>query len=66
MTSPPGGGSEYIADYEHQAYQRGQKEGDELIKQMRERVPQVVEAIKKGIQTYEDVDEGNAIFGVQA
>ncbi|MER7013380.1 PPE domain-containing protein [Saccharopolyspora sp. NPDC000359] len=26
MTSPPSGGNEYIADYEHQAYQQGKKE----------------------------------------
>ncbi|KAA5832491.1 hypothetical protein F1721_15910 [Saccharopolyspora hirsuta] len=39
---------------------------EEMIRQMRERVPQVIEAIKKGIQTYQDVDEGNANFGVQA
>lgn len=32
----------------------------ELIMQMQERLPQVIEAIKKGIQAYQEVDEGNA------
>ncbi|MDA3643577.1 hypothetical protein LZ318_08830 [Saccharopolyspora indica] len=32
----------------------------EMIKQMQDRVPQVIEAIKKGIQLYQEVDEGNA------
>lgn len=36
---------------------------EESLKQMRECVPQVIEAIKKGIQTYQDVDEGNVSFG---
>ncbi|MGW5646414.1 hypothetical protein ACWEV3_27235 [Saccharopolyspora sp. NPDC003752] len=38
---------------------------EELILQMQERVPQVIEAIKKGIQLYREVDEGNANYGVQ-
>ncbi|MER6988723.1 hypothetical protein ABT337_20740 [Saccharopolyspora hirsuta] len=32
----------------------------EMIKQMQDRIPQVIEAIKKGIQSYREVDEGNA------
>lgn len=32
----------------------------EMIKQMQDRVPLVIEAINKGIQLYREVDEGNA------
>ncbi len=33
---------------------------EELITKLQEQVPQVVEAIRKGIEDYQDVDEGNA------
>ncbi|MER7013382.1 hypothetical protein ABT324_18345 [Saccharopolyspora sp. NPDC000359] len=38
----------------------------EMITHLQERIPQLIEAIKKGIQLYQEVDEGNANFGVQA
>lgn len=38
-----------------------------MVKQIRERAPQVVEALKKGIALYQETDEGNASqFGRQA
>ncbi|MGI8307686.1 hypothetical protein [Saccharopolyspora hattusasensis] len=40
---------------------------EELVLQFEQRFPQVLEAIKKGIRLYQDLDEGNAGFrGVQA
>ncbi|WP_394378448.1 hypothetical protein [Saccharopolyspora spinosa] len=37
---------------------------EEMLVQMHERVPQVIEAIKKGVRTYREIDEGNTEFGV--
>ncbi|WP_093146578.1 hypothetical protein [Saccharopolyspora antimicrobica] len=55
-----------ISDFNKQVAAGGDgRSYEELLRQMRERMPQVIEAIKKGIQTYQDVDEGNAGFGVQ-
>ncbi|TDD49186.1 hypothetical protein [Saccharopolyspora elongata] len=50
-----------IADFNEQVVAGGDgRSYEELILQMKERVPQVIEAIKKGIQSYREVDEGNA------
>jgi hypothetical protein len=38
----------------------------EMVTQIQQRAPQVVEAIQKGIQLYQEVDQGNSHFGVQA
>ncbi|GAB3294479.1 hypothetical protein [Parasphingorhabdus pacifica] len=38
---------------------------EELINQLQERVPKVIDAIRKGIALYQEVDEGNSNFGVQ-
>ncbi|CAM00316.1 hypothetical protein A8924_1377 [Saccharopolyspora erythraea NRRL 2338] len=38
---------------------------EEMLRQIRERVPLVIESIRRGIQLYQEVDEGNANFGVQ-
>ncbi|MER7081704.1 hypothetical protein SAMN02982929_02844 [Saccharopolyspora kobensis] len=54
-------GGKAIAEFNKQVAAGGDgKSYQELILQMKERVPEVIEAIKKGIQLYQDVDEGNA------
>jgi hypothetical protein len=50
-----------IADFNMQVAAGGDgRSYEELITQLQERVPQVIEAIRKGMQLYQDVDEGNA------
>ncbi|GAA4855384.1 MULTISPECIES: hypothetical protein [Saccharopolyspora] len=40
---------------------------EEMLRQLRSRVPEVVEAIRKGIELYQEVDDGNSRrFDVQA
>ncbi|QUH00242.1 hypothetical protein HUO13_04940 [Saccharopolyspora erythraea] len=55
-----------IAEFNNQVVGGGDgRSYEDMLKQTRERVPQVIEAIRKGIQLYQDVDEGNRNFGVQ-
>jgi DNA-binding ferritin-like protein len=57
-----------IAEFNKQVAAGGDgRSYQEMIKQMQERMPQVIEAIKKGIRAYQEVDEGNAAgFGGRA
>lgn len=60
--SPAG---EAISDFNQQVAVGGDgRSYEEMVVQMHERVPQVIDAIKKGIQTYREIDEGNANLGV--
>ncbi|MFI0469364.1 hypothetical protein ACH347_35275 [Saccharopolyspora sp. 5N102] len=50
-----------IAEFNQQVAAGGDgRSYQEMINQMQDRMPQVIEAIKKGIQSYQEVDEGNA------
>jgi hypothetical protein len=69
MATPlgPSPAGQAIAEFNQQVAAGGDgRSYEEMIKQLVERAPQVVDAIKKGIQRYQETDEGNAKFGVQA
>ncbi|MGI8309624.1 hypothetical protein [Saccharopolyspora hattusasensis] len=56
-----------IADFNQQvAAGADGRSYEEMLLRYQEQVPHVIEAIKKGIQLYQEVDEGNAGFGGQA
>ncbi|RCW45320.1 hypothetical protein DFQ14_103291 [Halopolyspora algeriensis] len=49
-----------IADFNQQVAAGGEGSFEEAILQSSKQVPQVIEAIKKGIALYQETDEGNA------
>ncbi|RCW45847.1 hypothetical protein DFQ14_102148 [Halopolyspora algeriensis] len=56
-----------IADFNEQVATGGEDSFEQAILQSREQIPQVIEAIKKGIALYQEIDEGNATgFGERA
>ncbi|GAB3286841.1 hypothetical protein [Parasphingorhabdus pacifica] len=55
-----------ISDFNQQVASGGDgRSYEELVIQLRERAPKVIEALKKGIALYQEVDDGNSNFGVQ-